>query len=225
MKPHTPAPGEVELDDADVPLPGLLLHAGGVIDAERVRSHGAEQRDGAVDESRREREEATEHGDGVARVEQRLGERGGDVFAGGGRGGGGRGERVEARVGAERGVADQQPREGRGRGEAAVERHGARCGSGGVGAKEKDGSGGRVYISGGGGFRVLGRAAAGLGLYAGRRCCGGARDGEGREKEVPWCCDLRAGAVRLCHAIKKFLHKILNKVYLQNFFTNEYNFT
>jgi hypothetical protein len=155
VQPHTPAPGEVELDDADVPLLSLLLHAGGVIGAERLRSRGAEQRDGAVDESRREREEATEHGDGVARVEQRLGERGGDVVAGGGRGGGRRGERVEARVGTKRGAAGQQPRGRCDRGEAAVERHGARCGSGGLGAKRE----GRFW-----GSACIYRVAVGLGF-------------------------------------------------------------
>lgn len=116
VQPQAPTPGEVELNDADVPLPGLILQVGGVI-IPRVQSgagviiprvqSGAEQRDGLVDKGRRKREEAAEHGDGVARVQQWLGERGGDVVVGGGRGGRRRGELVEARVGVERRAAGQ----------------------------------------------------------------------------------------------------------------------
>jgi len=105
VQPQAPTPGEVELNDADVPLPGLILQEGGVI-IPRVQS-GAEQRDGLVDKGRRKREEAAEHGDGVARVQQWLGERGGDVVVGGGSGGRRRGELVEARVGVERRAAGQ----------------------------------------------------------------------------------------------------------------------
>lgn len=114
MQPQEPTPGEVELNDADVPLPGLILQVGGVIIPRlqpgasvivaRVQS-GAEQRDGLVDKDRRKREEAAQHGDGVARMQQWLGERGGDVVASGGRGGRRRGKLVETRVGVERRAA------------------------------------------------------------------------------------------------------------------------
>lgn len=100
MQPQAPTPGEVELNDAGIPLPGLLL-AGGAVDKEGGSS-GAEERGGAFEEYGREREEAADDGEGVARMEERLGKRGGDV-GGGGRGRGREGE--QARVGGERGAA------------------------------------------------------------------------------------------------------------------------
>lgn len=103
MQPQAPTPGEVELDDAGIPLPGLLLLlAGGAVDKEGGSS-GAEERGGAFEEYGREREEAADDGEGVARVEERLRKRGGDVV-GGGRGWRGR-EGEQARVGGERGAA------------------------------------------------------------------------------------------------------------------------
>lgn len=85
---------------------------------------GAEEREGAFKECGREWEEATDDWDGVTWVEERLGKRGGDVFAGG-RGGRGR-ESEEERVGAKRGAAGEEAREGSGGGEAPVQRHGWR---------------------------------------------------------------------------------------------------
>lgn len=143
MQPQAPAPGEVELDDAGVPLPGLLLLAGGVVGAEGGHST-AKQRDGAVEERGRDLEEAADDRDGVARVEERFGERRGEVVAGGRNGGGG--EREEVRVGAERGAAGEEAREGGSGGEAAVERHGGCGGSGGGVEGERLGCGGLVYI-------------------------------------------------------------------------------
>ena len=87
VQPQAPTPGEVELDDAGIPLPGLLLLAGGAVNKEGGRG-GAEERGGAFEEYGREREEAADDGDGVAWVEKRLSKRGGDVVA---RGRGGRG--------------------------------------------------------------------------------------------------------------------------------------
>jgi len=102
VQPQAHAPGEVELNDAGIPLPGLLLPAGGAVDKEGGRS-GAEERGGAFEEYGREREEAADDGEGVAWVEERLSKHGGDVF-GGGRGGRGR-EGEKAGVVAERGAA------------------------------------------------------------------------------------------------------------------------
>jgi hypothetical protein len=87
VQPKTPTPREVELDDTDVLLPGLLLPPRGIVVA-KGRTGGADQRNGVVDQVPREGEEAAEHGDSVARVEQRLSERGGDIAAAWGCGGG-----------------------------------------------------------------------------------------------------------------------------------------
>ena len=86
VQPQAPTPGEVELNDTRIPLPGLLLLAGGAVEQEGGRS-GAEERGGAFEEHGREREEAADDGEGVAWVEERLGKRGGHVVARG-RGGG-----------------------------------------------------------------------------------------------------------------------------------------
>jgi hypothetical protein len=47
VQPQAPAPGEVELGDAGIRLPGLLLLAGGAVDEEGGRG-GAEERGGAT---------------------------------------------------------------------------------------------------------------------------------------------------------------------------------
>jgi hypothetical protein len=156
VQPQAPSPGEVELNDAGIPLPDLLLLAGDTVDEEGGRS-GAEELRGVVDECGREWAEAADDGDGVAWVEERLGERGGDVVPG--RCGGRRREGEEARVGAERGAAGEEAREGGGGGEAPVERHVGRQGH------RQRRLGGRevvkflcaLRIYGGAGFRVLGR--------------------------------------------------------------------
>ena len=130
MQPQAPAPGQVELHAPEVPFPRLLPLAGrGVVRAQGGCPRGAEQPDGAVEEGRGEREEAADDGDGVPRVEQRLGERRGDVIAGGpstAAAGGGRGEREDAGVRAKGRAPREEARGGRGSGEAAVERHGWR---------------------------------------------------------------------------------------------------